>query len=719
MERYDHQIVEGKVSVYSTWDKKAHKKRIYSEDIFTLDIEVTSAWINNGEIIGYEAGKSSEYWSELTPLALPYIWQFSWNDKVYYGREFSQLKQVFDDMGSRINYIVWVHNLSYEFVFLMNLLTWKDVFARSPHKVMKATSEEYPNIEFRCSYFLTRLSLESWGDQIGLPKMIGDLDYEVIRTPLTELTPEEMKYCERDCEVVYNGIKDYLTRYKNQQDIPLTQTGTVRRVVKEKLMKDKAYRKHIKKLVPSSAERYKMLQTVFAGGYTHANRAHAGVVQEGVIQHYDFASSYPTVMLAEKYPMSQWAYVGKHEIPSDDMFEDNAYIFNITFSQLNCKTFNTYIQASKCIASNIAYDNGRVMSADVLTMWITEQDWLTIRDTYTWKDMKVNQVYKSRKGYLPKPFLEYILELYENKTKLKDVEGQEDLYMQSKQYINSLFGMMVTAILQADVELHGSEWVVKRLTKEDVEEYLQKISDWHDNENKYFLSYSWGCWVTAYARRNLWKCIIPVDYELLYCDTDSVFVDGSPDYTWYNEEITEKLRKSCEANGLDFEKTRPTDKHGDKHPLGIFDREPDCSQFVTLGAKRYVERRMKDGKLRLTVSGINKDAVALLEDDIYKFTDKFDFDKDSMTPDGRVITVTDKHGITKRCVHKQLPTYLSDMPDVEYPDGYKSTMKYGINMRRNGYKLTMTDEYKSLINLLDEWVEVPEQYIVSRRGKFS
>lgn len=38
------------------------------------------------------------------------------------------------------------------------------------------------------------------------------------------------------------------------------------------------------------------------------------------------------------------------------------------------------------------------------------------------------------------------------------------------------------------------------------------------------------------------------------------------------------------------------------------------------------------------------------------------------------------------------------MPAVVYPDGYVSTYEQGINMRRTGYLLTMTDEYKDLLN---------------------
>ena len=75
-----------------------------------------------------------------------------------------------------------------------------------------------------------------------------------------------------------------------------------------------------------------------------------------------------------------------------------------------------------------------------------------------------------------------------------------------------------------------------------------------------------------------------------------------------------------------------------------------------------------------------------MNDEITNFSDNFNFDKDA------------------DCVHKQLATYLTDIPSVTYPDGYHSTYKQGINMRRTGYLLTMTDEYKELINL-DKLIE--------------
>ena len=673
----------------------------YCNSIMTFDIEVSSAWLENGKVISYRKGESADYWNNLQPLALCYIWQFSCDGVVYYGRELRDFLRVLDDLPNDVEIIIWVHNLSYEFHFLTNILTWDSVFARSSHKPIKAKPKEYPNIEFRCTYMLTRLSLATWGEQLGVAKMVGDLDYDKLRTPLTKLTDKELKYCEMDCLVVEAGIKSYLKKYKKQRFIPMTQTGTVRQEVKEILMCDEEYVKKIKRLVPKSPEEYKRLQTVFAGGYTHANRYWSGQTIEGHIEHYDFASSYPTVMVAEKYPMTPWLYLGS-EMPSEDSFEDYAYILILKFSQLKSISLNTYIQASKVNAKNMKLDNGRVISADELTITITEQDYITIKNNYEWEDLEVIKAYRSKKDYLPKPFVEYILELYANKTELKDVEGKEELYMQSKQYINSMFGMCVTAIVQAEVELVGDEWIVKPLTRDFVQHKLEQLSQSNPREKRYFLSYSWGCWVTAYARRNLWKCIESCDHDVLYCDTDSIFVLGKHDFSWYNDDITKKLKTACKKQNLDFNKTRPKTPKGKEKPLGIFDSEDSCIEFKTLGAKRYVERREGDGKLHLTVSGINKGAVELLNDDIDNFEDGFNFDKDA------------------DCVTKKLSTYIVDMPTVKWNDGYISTYTHGINLRKNGYVLSMTDEYKKLISYMDfNLNDVPENFEILMRARFS
>ena len=617
---------------------------------------------------------------------------------MYYGRDIIDFLQVLKDIPREVKIIIWVHNLSFDAHFLFNIFKHVTMFCRTPHKPMKLTTADFPNIEFRCSYMLTRLSLDTWGKSLGVQKLTGTIDYNVLRTPLTPLDKTILDYGERDLIVLYHGIKDYVKRYGSVHNIPLTQTGTVRREIKSLLTdNDPGYIKFLKKLVPKDAKQYKLLRDVFAGGYTHANRLHAGIVQSGHIEHYDFASSYPTVMVCEKYPYSPWIYTGLHEIPDENTFDDFAYIMALKFSSINCLTFNTYIQASKCNIVGGRYDNGRVISADSLQIAITELDWLTIKDTYTWDSVEVVKLYKSRKRYLPRKFIEYVLQLYENKTRLKNtVEGaaEYDLYMQSKQYINSLFGMMVTALIQSDVhfDIDNFGWSIDILTENLVNEHLEKLRAWFPHEKRYFLNYSWGVWVTAYARRRLWRCILGEknkkgywsnDMDVLYADTDSIFILGSHDFTWYNKSVENDLFKACDFYNIPHKKIAPCTPTGKPKPLGIFEREDDIEEFISLGAKRYCERRSTDHKLHLTISGINKGAVEMLEDNIENFRDGFNFDKDNPA------------------VKKQLTTYIDNQPKVTWADGYKSIYKSGINLRPTGYKMTVTDEYKKLIKYKD------------------
>ena len=712
MEVYDGQLKSYAFNIRK--ERKNHAKQkdgtykyiYYNDSIITFDIETTSAYLENGKVIPYTKGKSADYWNSLQPLALCYIWQCSVDGTVYYGRELSEFVKLLDDLPKNTRTVIWVHNLSWEFHFLENVLTFSHLFARSPHKPIYAMPAGYDqNIEFRCSYMLTRLSLDSWGKQIGLPKATGDLNYDLIRTPLTELSAQEMNYCERDCLVVEAGIKDYLRRYKDQWDIPLTQTGTVRRPVKNMLTSDDQYMREVKKTVPRNSLEYDRAQRASAGGYTHTNRLFSGLVIREEGEHYDYNSKYPFEMAARKYPWTPWIYSPKKVIPDEKTFDEFAYIMLLKFTGLECQTYNTYIQVSKCISkdfSGFVCDNGRLVSCEgELEIYVTEQDWLTIRDTYKWDKLEVERVWKSRKRYLPKEFIHFILDLYEKKTALKGVDGMEDLYLQSKQYINAMFGCMLTSIVQADIEYKDGIWTVGHLTKEVVEEKLDALRKPYKYERRYFLNYWWGIYVTAYARRDLWTCILKYDRDVLYGDTDSLFIRGHADFTDYNEWNMEMLKASALANDFDLSKAMPKDKNGVTWTLGEFSKEPDFIEFKALGAKRYIERR-RDGKLYLTVAGINKGAVECLDDDIDNFAKDFEFDKD--------------HDAVK----KKLLTYVYDQPDVVWPDGYISTCRRGINLRRTGYKLTIPDEYEKLLKLTQMSVDdLPEQLIIQARGRWS
>ena len=120
------------------------KRKLYDNNIYTFDIETTSYLILNEKQLNTDKylNLSKKEQEECKFYSCMYIWMFSINDIVYYGRTWEDLYNFFNRIeiftaSYNIKKIVYVHNLSFEFQFLRNIFNFKNVLARKSHKVMK------------------------------------------------------------------------------------------------------------------------------------------------------------------------------------------------------------------------------------------------------------------------------------------------------------------------------------------------------------------------------------------------------------------------------------------------------------------------------------------------------------------------------------------------------------------------------------------------------
>lgn len=572
----------------------------YSDNIFTLDTE-TSTYYNHPSGWGaFDYTKPTDYYTEVDKINVLYIWQMTVDGVAYYGRTLDELRDFLQTIRAvyKGNIIIYIHNFAYEFQYLRNILEFVDVFARKPRKPIYARTAD--GLEFRCSYFLTGMSLESLPKNFRLQtkKLVGDLDYDLCRTPLTTLTPREFGYAENDVLVLHELIEQFKGIYKHVVNIPYTSTGRIRRNVKKLMYPE---RKAVAACAPTSGI-FTMLQTAFAGGYTHANAAHVGTVVDNV-HSFDFASSYPAQMLLQKYPSMPFSRDHITDINQIDS-DNNAYLLTVVLWGVESKRYWSYISSSKCSKLvNATNDNGRIAAADMLEITCTELDIEIINANYHVDKWDILECYSAPKAYLPKPFTDYIIELYRDKTKLKDVPGMEQKYLESKRFVNGLYGMCVTNTI-ADTVVFSllSGWKVEPLTFEGVDKGLQ------DMRKKGFLNYAWGVWVTAYARRALWRAISAIDYNAVYCDTDSIKYFGDYDrfFEQYNNDILSQFKRVCNDRGYTMADFAPFDPTGKAHPLGVFEPDAHYNRFITWGAKKYAYEI--DGACHLTVAGLSKKA---------------------------------------------------------------------------------------------------------------
>lgn len=768
------------------------------QNIITFDIETSNLFVDPHTHIaeGFNFDKAiadPEYYKRLEPVSVMYIWQCAiedWKDhsiKVFHGRSWDsfyefmhrlslliRVWQVFTldiihstPIGQLLNEVefnykrskntvayMYIHNLGFEFNHLRNLFnddfakrTGKGrvaTFGRKPRKPMKTIVRlNGLNFEMRDSAVLTQKSLAQWGEDEDLPvkKLEEPKDYYLhIRTPLTALKQEDFQYSINDVVTMVYGLDKYRERYQTMQNIPLTQTGQVRRVcIKEIALANQVWSSTCTDITLSyTPEFFSRLIDAFAGGWTHGNSLYTGKKFYGkdrasgiAAKHFDFASSYPNVMTNRKYCIKAFEEcdVSEFDTLSSVDFNTNNYdyhfIVHLKLTNVSSLTNNTFWSSSKCVANTLTdaiLDNGKIYECSSCEVVMTGIDWQVFKTVYKC-DYEVLELWKSEAGYLPYEEIETILKYYAYKTTLKEGPAGEteekkairlSKYNESKQFVNSIYGVNVYKMFSDQIEFDEDGWHILPLTPEKFYEIAQE-SVKGDKIFQQFTIFQVGLFVTAWAKFNLWSIIEKLDEDVLYGDTDSLFIRDGFDtsvidnYNTHNAELQEECVAWHQAHGynLTIDDYCPKTLSGKVKRLGIFAEEPDAIDFCYLGAKRYCQRFIEKGKEKVecTVAGLPKSAGA----NKVKSIDEFNND-----------TVWNC-----RESQKQTAIYNDKQSefDVTDEDGvtYHCDDKYGVCIMPIPFDMSMSGEYQSFVRWIqsdcerdyecEEYSDTPDMFL--------
>lgn len=600
-----------------------------------------------------------------------YVWQWYFEGVgVVIGRTWRELRLFIMQIEAVLDnamLVVLVHNLSYEFQFLRAVHEWKteEVFAVKSRRVLKATMNN--KLEFRCTMLHSNMSLATWTAKMGVEhgKLSGeDFNYDIMRYPDTPLFETELAYITND---VVGMVEAYRAEMERDSDnlykIPLTSTGYVRADSK-RAMRNSG--KVVKTILPDY-DIYKILRKAFRGGNTHANRYYSGMILENV-KSADRSSSYPDVICNCKFPMTKFREIINPDIwKVEKMLKDRrALVFTILLHDVELSDpYNgfPYISVAKCAACvRSGNDNGRVLNADFIEMTVTDIDWRIIKKQYEFSDVQVTKAYWSHYGYLPRALIVNTIDYYTKKTSLKGVDGQQLLYDKSKNLLNGIYGMMAQDPVKQDIIYHEG---TGEFTEDDAppESLLAEFS------KHAFLAYQWGVWITAWARLRLQEGIDLCGHNCVYVDTDSCKYLGEVDWTAYNRK---RVRASAQSGAYAI------DPHGKRHYMGVFEDEEPYTKFKTLGAKKYVFEHA-DGELQVTIAGVNKKkggAELSRRGGVEAFREGFTF--------------IDAGGTES--VYNDSTPYAERMLN-----GHKIEMSPNICIRPSTYTVSLTDEYRNLL----------------------
>lgn len=517
--------------------------------------------------------------------------------------------------------VIYVHNMAYDWTFLRKFMMqkWGTPLHQLNVKSHYPLFIEFSNgIILKDSLILAQRSLEKWAADMDVEhkKASGLWNYEKIRNQDAYLTHEEKQYIEHDTLAGVECIQKTLDALgKNIHSIPYTATGIPREIV-QKLAKANKGRDKFKKIVCDYATQV-ILEQVFHGGYTHNNRHFIEKIVRGMIKAYDFASSYPYVMLTEKFPMERFMPYKNCE-PEFILHnaDDYAYIFKLIMIKPKLKDDfipMPALQKSKCTKLiNAIEDNGRILCSEYAEIYTNETDLQVLMSQYEYKKALCIDVRYAAKKYLPKWFTDFIYQCFVDKTQLKG--GDPVLYSIAKSKLNALYGMCVQKPVKQLIEEDYQSGDYSVNEEQDPEELYQKYTERYTS----VLPYQWGVWVTSYAFRNLFRLGSCVG-TWLYSDTDSCYgMDWDEKALGdYNKDVKEKLLQRGYG---------PVWHNDREYWLGVADLDGVYKEFISVGSKRYAVRDYNTGKVKITVAGVPKKGSTCLKDDLHNFHAGFIFD---------------------------------------------------------------------------------------------
>lgn len=648
-------------------------------------------------------------------LSWMYMWQFAINDLTIIGRTWDEFRQLIKMIGDHYQndrkdrILCWIHNASYEWSFMKNWIPgymkgrygYPEVFALSPREVIKLCTDN--GIEFRDSSVLTNVSLKKLAAdyKTGLKKLTEVMDYKEVLTPDTPLDNARIAYAINDVQILAKFNKYYIKPYylKKGYDIPLTSTAIVRNEMKRRFKKlpakyKNSYKKRVRTAFPSKLDYTFIMKWLYRGGYVHSSIADTFelFVNEDMWS-LDFKSSYPAVMLHNKFPYrfvkrnaSEW-----YKICNDRRYmEDNAFYVHLEFKNIRIKTTHAIESKHKLLyVKNGLYDNGRLVSADKIEVVLTEQDWLTYNDFYNWDSVRCLTYHVASKEELPLFLREMVLEYFERKEKTpKDTLD----YVLIKAMLNALYGMTVSGLFNSQLAL-TEEGLLEPTGIEKPYEVIVK--------NQILLPY-FGIWISAYARRNLLSIVAKLDADNAYSDTDSSKVFNYYGNKYIFDAYNDRIHR---INNTMYVGDHDRFVYKD---LGCFMVEDKYIKFRTNGCKRYIYTTssydketgkyhledhvtiagMRKGSLQNKAMNENRDIYELFEDGLE--LDKLESDKltsvyndkeftlDVIDKDGRESTVYEKSCVTLVDIGFKMKI---DKLYIQYYEAYKQKEKLIVGER--------------------------------------
>lgn len=512
--------------------------------------------------------------------------------------------------------LFFVANLSHEYAFLKNYFVDLGItkfFCKDKRNVLRCEIAESVLFAECIGLFGTSLSNIA-NTYCTTKKLIGDLDYKLIRTPDTPLTEKELQYVINDVAILSELHTVAINKFTSSNaKIPLTSTGEIRQGVKKRIKQPlKSLNEEMKKLIVDEDTHYYIRQYGYNGGLCGSNIKYVGELMHN-IEAFDLTSDYPAQMNHKLYPNGELITVTDSNEMIDNLTngtmcytvlrigEIKARFTHYTLSIYKIPNYNRYWQ--KCgndmdVMRNVITANNKIVSANNCIVVVNEVDYRALQKMYKLKDVTIIRQWKFTKKTLCQQIIRDNMNqwyLIKNEFKTTGKSNTVD-YIESKKHVNGHYGLTATRLYKDSYDVNKETGDIEKQPEKEWDEILGSI--WL---NPYIAYYT-----TSYAREILINFISQFPENVIQYDTDSMYIQHGFEYDKLIAEIDKYNANIQRANLYLF-----ADKFEYFRDLGQWNKEKTCVNFLPLGCKRYIKTTVgKDGqeKTETVIAGLPKSA---------------------------------------------------------------------------------------------------------------
>lgn len=443
--------------------------------------------------------------------------------------------------------------------------------------------------KFADSLNIYKTSVKEIGKIVGLEKL--DIEESYKKGNVKKVTEKMKQYCKRDCNIVYLALQEI---FNFAGSIKPTLASLALALFKNKYLEfDLDYQPEFTDLFFNS----------YYGGRTEAFK-----IGKTNACYFDVNSMYPWAML-QKFPNPKKFKTEKNiSIPRfthlTKFYEGLAYI-----KLFHVEHFFGFLPYKS--------NNKLLFPVGTFEGWYNLNEIRFALQHEAIKILEVHEIHYST-GILESPFINYVKELYEIKNNSSGIEKTN-----AKLFLNSLYGKFAeknkaektyyTEIPLDLIERYNSvgiEYEITMFNAERIDCYIEIESKY--NEKKTHVIPLFSSYITSYARIRLLEYMLKwQNYNVVYCDTDSIMLESEPDYISSNElgefkrekeiitEIKGLKNYTFISDGKKCKKLKGVPKSANENKDGSF-------EYVKLiKAKSAIRRKQKTGMQEIIIKNIS------------------------------------------------------------------------------------------------------------------